>query len=145
MANKIKELTALLNTVPSGQLTEEAIQTYLNILNIEIVEKGSATKTKKYIDSLRDSIKADNEKMENTESPKAKAVRLISEALCDINNNPSKYGYTSGVTRVKLEYANTYIARKEYKRAFEEVNDSSVLQKNFKKFSELMAALSELI
>ena len=42
MSNKINELVALLNTVPAGQLTENAVQTYLNILNIEIVEKGNS-------------------------------------------------------------------------------------------------------
>lgn len=44
-ANKIKELTALLNTIPAGQLTESAVETYLNILNIEIVDKDTKSST----------------------------------------------------------------------------------------------------
>ena len=130
MANtKIKELTALLNTVPAGQLTENAVQTYLNILNIDIVEKGSTPAAE----------------VKSEESPNAKVSRLIAEAKKDVNDNTSKYGFGERYVRDNLNNAARYVGRKEYKYAYNELNYSDKLAANFSSYPELMAALAELI
>lgn len=127
--NKIKELTALLNTVPSGQLTENAVGTYLNILNIEIVEKGSSTTV---------------EKTASSESTASKAARLLAEAKMNVNQNPDKYGVVGRFTNDSLENALDYIKRKEYNYAYIAISGSNELAANFEKYAELVGALMEL-
>ncbi len=134
MANKINELVALLNTVPAGQLTEKAVETYLNILNIEIVEKGASVDS----EAAKSPVRA-------TESPLSKASRLIAEAKADVHNNGDKYNFGSRFVLECLDDAAGHIASKNYKVAYNDLMYSSKLSANFEKYPELMAAMAALI
>lgn len=127
--SKINELVALLNTVPAGQLTENAVQTYFNILNIEIVEKSSTSAVE----------------VKSEESPKANVSRLIAEAKKDIDTNRNKYGFTASSSINTLEEAAFDVARGKYQYAYTTLNICSSLANNFAKYPDLMAALAELI
>lgn len=131
MSNKINELVALLNTVPAGQLTENAVQTYLDILNIEIVEKGSSSSVSSVIYT--------------NESPRAKVSRLLAEAKSDASSNKDKYHFTSDRVITACMDALSMISREEYQTAFAEVNYCRPLATYFDKYPELISTLSELI
>ena len=127
MANKINELVELLNTVPAGQLTEKAVETYLNILNIEIVEKGTSVHS------------------EAIESPLSKVVRLIAESKADVHNNVDRYDFGSRYVLECLDSASSNIGCKNYKAAYNDLVYSTKLSTNFDKYPELMAAITELL